>query len=170
MIRPAMNEGSQQNLVLFPLAQAGPSWSKFQCAEGFDLSLRRINQLYTDGVLVGEDSISLCKQYLKFLEKSDPRKRYQAASAEKVEVQVKQLKGSLISMAKVQDDLAILLGGLKARLSGWSRLLPGVLANMEERECSKILLQETNFILKELSEGIERIFAHGRHRKKNRRA
>jgi len=156
-------------LLLFPLAQAGPSWSKFQCSEAFDLSLRRINQLYTDGVLMGEDSVALCRQYFKFLEKSDPRKRYQAASAEKVEIQIKQLKGSVISVVKVQDDLTFLLGGLKAKLLGWSRSLPGVLANLDERECSKILLEEANFVLKELSQGVERIFAHGRHRKKNRR-
>jgi hypothetical protein len=165
-----MNGSISPNSFLFPLAQAGPHWSKSQCAEAFDLSVRRINQLYADGVLIGEDSISLCKQYLIFLEKSDPRKRYQTASAEKVEVQVKQLKGTLISMSKVQDDLAVLLGGFKSRVLGWSRSLPGVLAHQDELACSKVLLEEANFILRELSEGVERIFAHGRHRKKSRRA
>jgi hypothetical protein len=166
----ALDKRSQENLLLFPLAQAGPCWSKFQCSEAFDLSLRRVNQLFADGVLQGEDSIQLCKQYLSFLEKSDPRKRYQAASAEKVEIQIKQLKGSVISVGKVRDDLTFLLGGLKARLLGWSRSLPGILANLDERECSKILLQEANFVLKELSEGVERIFSRERHRKKNRKS
>jgi len=152
------------------MAQGGPSWSKSQSAEAFDLSLRRINQLYTDGVLSGTDSISLCKQYFKFLEKSDPRKRYQTASAEKVELQTKLLKGSVMPVSKMYEDLTFLLGGFKGRVLGWSRSLPGVLAHQDELMCSKILLEEANFILRELSEGVERIFAHGHHRKKNRKA
>jgi hypothetical protein len=158
-----MNGQDSKTFTLFPELGEKTPWTKAECAEAFQLSLRRINSLYQDGVLSGENSVTLTQQYLEFLRRGDPdigiqKLRYQTARSDREELEVKRLKGELVPISKVIDDVSIILNGLKMRILGWSRSLPGRICHKGEVECSAILGEETSFILRELSQGIERIF------------
>jgi hypothetical protein len=88
---------------------------------------------------------------------AEEKLRYQRARSEREELAVLELRGDLIRVDKVQNDLSFVFNGLKQRILSWAKSLPGILANKDERECFKILIDETHFVLEELSGGIKRI-------------
>ena len=99
---------------------------------------------------------------------AEEKLKYQKWRAAREELTVKELQGELVSSAKVSDDLSFVLNGFKRRITGWARGLPGILAHKDERDIYRLLLDETHFILDELSKGVNRIVAKSTKLKKSR--
>jgi len=88
---------------------------------------------------------------------AEEKLKHTIARRKREELLTGELDASLISKAKINDDFTFVFSVLRQRILSWVKAIPPKAANKNHKQLTKLMMDETWFILNELSQGISRV-------------